>query len=468
MELAATKRYRVDLDSPDDFAGWRSAVRWLASVGAAPDQVTWHIAGEPGDLLSIDAIQAQALDEPHAELRVSAAFLDLARTAVLHSEPERFALLHAVLHRLQSEPGLIADAADELIGRIRHMAADVRRDIHKMRAFVRFREVEGDPPRFVAFFEPRHHIVRANASFFVDRFNTMAWSILTPELAIHWDGRTLMESPGATRGDAPAGDPVENLWKTYFTATFNPARLKIGAMLKEMPRRYWHNMPETAVVTSLIAGAQSRERTMIASTARARPDAISLSALRDEALRCRRCPLWQDATQTVFGEGPPDAALMLVGEQPGEQEDLAGHPFVGPAGQVLDRALAEAGIVRNETYLTNAVKHFKFERRGRRRIHERPNAGEIQACRWWLEQELAMVKPRIVVALGATAARSVLGRSVAIGDARRHPIVLADGTRCHVTIHPSYLLRIEDQAVSHAEYVRFVEDLARAREAAAC
>ncbi len=185
----------------------------------------------------------------------------------------------------------------------------------------------------------------------------------------------------------------------------------------------------------------------------------SLDRLREEAMHCQRCHLWEPATQTVFGEGPVDARLMLVGEQPGDQEDLAGHPFVGPAGQMLDRALAEAGIDRSHVYVTNAVKHFKYEPRGKRRIHSKPNAGEITACRWWIDQERAMVRPDVVVALGATAAHSLLGKTVTIKAAREAPVLLPDGTELRVTIHPSYLLRIEDQAIARAEYARFVDDL---------
>lgn len=338
------------------------------------------------------------------------------------------------------------------------MAKAVRRDIHKMRAFLRFRELDG---RFVAWFEPEHHIVRANAGFFVRRFANMAWSILAPELSLHWDGETLREGPGACRADAPAGDPVEEVWKTYYASTFNPARVKVGAMLKEMPRKYWKNMPETALVPQLIATAQARESGMIEKSRDAMGDnaLLALEALREEAATCRRCHLYKHATQTVFGEGPPDAPLMLVGEQPGDQEDLAGRPFVGPAGRKLDQALADAGIDRARTYVTNAVKHFKFEQRGKRRIHAKPGAGEIEACRWWIEQERAIVAPRIVVALGATAARSLLDRTVTIGRERGRPLELPDGGEAWITIHPSFLLRIHDPDDAAAEYRRFVADL---------
>jgi uracil-DNA glycosylase len=165
-------------------------------------------------------------------------------------------------------------------------------------------------------------------------------------------------------------------------------------------------------------------------------------AVRDEALGCTRCELYKFGTQTVFGEGALDARILFVGEQPGDQEDIAGRPFVGPAGQLLDAALEEAGIDRSQTYVTNAVKHFKFVQRGKRRIHNKPDASEISACRWWLQQELELIRPPVTVALGATAARSLFGRVVTIGKMRGEPQALDDGSECWVTVHPSFLLRI--------------------------
>ena len=196
----------------------------------------------------------------------------------------------------------------------------------------------------------------------------------------------------------------------------------------------------------------------------------SLAGLRAAEATCTRCPLYRDATQAVPGEGPSLARVMLVGEQPGNDEDRAGKPFVGPAGRVLDRALAEAGLEREEIFVTNAVKHFKFEERGKRRLHKRPNAYEIDRCRWWLDRERAIVKPEIIVALGATAARGLLGRPVTISKSRGEPLAGPDGSRIIVTIHPSYLLRIRSEDHKAKAYRDFVEDLracARARRATA-
>ena len=188
----------------------------------------------------------------------------------------------------------------------------------------------------------------------------------------------------------------------------------------------------------------------------------SLKALAAAEAECTRCPLYKFATQVVPGEGRARAHLMLVGEQPGDQEDLAGKPFVGPAGRVLDEALEQAGIARKDVFVTNAVKHFKFEQRGKRRLHKRPNAYEIERCRWWFEQERALVRPVAIVALGATAARSIFKRVVTISSMRGKAHQLADGTAAFVTIHPSFLLRIQDHADKEREYRNFVADLRRA------
>ncbi|RJF90504.1 uracil-DNA glycosylase [Sphingomonas cavernae] len=191
-------------------------------------------------------------------------------------------------------------------------------------------------------------------------------------------------------------------------------------------------------------------------------DASALAAVRAEAQACTRCDLYRHATQMVFGEGPVDARLMLVGEAPGDQEDLQGGVFVGPAGRVLDRALADAGIDRARTYLSNAVKHFKFEPRGKWRLHAKPDAGEITACRWWLDQEVGLIRPAMTVAMGATAARALFGRVMTIGRERGRVLELPGGGEAWITVHPSYVLRIQDEALAEEEYARFVDDLKKA------
>ena len=328
------------------------------------------------------------------------------------------------------------------------------------------------------------------APFFARRFADMPWSILTPEMCAHWDGSRVSFTPGVSKAEAPSEDRLEEVWLRYYASIFNPARLKVKAMEKEMPKKYWQNLPEAKLIQPLIAAAGRRMSAMIAEpgtaphkpqkrieepamtrkptapAAETSPDvaAADLETLREEAAACRACPLWKDATQTVFGEGPDHAPLMLVGEQPGDKEDLAGHPFVGPAGQMLDRALQEAGIDRSKVYVTNAVKHFKFVPRGKIRLHQKPATPEIKACRQWYERELATVRPALVVALGATAAQSVFGKITPVTKNRGHVVDLPEGpnmiaTKAMVTVHPSYLLRLPDADAKAREYELFVKDL---------
>jgi DNA polymerase len=463
---------KIVLDSSDDFDGWRDAARELVMAGVPPMGVVWQVRGADGELFGSEGAVPPPAGEPM--FSVPKPFIDLAKAAICHSDPQRFALLYTLLWKLKGNRRALEDRADPLVDRLEKLAKEVRRDAHKMHAFVRFREVEEEGgTRFIAFFEPDHHIVRREAGFFVRRFATMRWSILSPELSIHWDPaiETLSEGPGASKADAPDGDPLEETWRTYYASIFNPARLKVKAMLKEMPKKYWHNMPETSLVAPLIAGARARELEMIERAQTAPKAGGNLegawAALREEALSCTRCELYKCGTQTVFGEGPLNASILFVGEQPGDQEDLAGRPFVGPAGQLFDAALEKAGIDRSTTYVTNAVKHFKFVLRGKKRIHSKPDTAEIDACRWWQEQERALIRPPLTVALGATAARSLTGKTVTISKVRGQPLQLADGSECWVTVHPSFLLRIPEEDRRQEERARFVEDLVRIRERAA-
>jgi uracil-DNA glycosylase len=227
-----------------------------------------------------------------------------------------------------------------------------------------------------------------------------------------------------------------------------------------MPKKYWKNLPEAELIPALIAGAQAREAAMVAAGAkpeRTQPD--TLPEIAQAITSCRDCPIAQCGTRAVMGEGPQNASLMIVGEQPGDQEDLAGRVFVGPAGQVLDEYLQAASIDRSAAYLTNAVKHFKFAWRGKHRLHQTPTAKEVDTCRWWLEAERTLVKPRLVLALGASAARSLLGRTVSVNRERGRAILLEDGAELWITAHPSYLLRL-DGAAREEQTARFAADLA--------
>ena len=462
--------YVVHLPAPDDFAFWRERARALIQCDAPPDRVSWVEPGGTGDLFAQEGPSRgeRRLPVPGEDarpVRASKRFMNLARNAALHSDPERFSLLYRLLWRLQSNPRCMEDKADPDVRRLEELDKSVRRDAHKMHAFVRFREVEGEggAEHYIAWFEPDHHIVRANAGFFMRRFANMNWSILTPRGCLHWDGTTMRESGPARREDAPGGDPVEALWKSYYASIFNPARLKVGAMLSEMPKKYWKNLPEAELIPELIAGAQAREAGMVAAGAREeRQRPQSLEVIAQGMVACRDCPIAECGTRSVMGEGAKDASLMIVGEQPGDHEDVEGRPFVGPAGQLLDEYLERAGIDRSEAYVTNAVKHFKFTWKGKRRLHQSPTAKEIDTCRWWLEAERAVVNPRVVLALGASAARGLLGKTVSIARARGTPIALEDGAELWVSAHPSYLLRLDGPA-REEQAAKFADDLAAVR-----
>ncbi|MFN3668324.1 MAG: UdgX family uracil-DNA binding protein [Brevundimonas sp.] len=463
-----------------DFDGWRQAARAFRLAGVAPGEAAFRVGAAAGDLF--DSGLPPPIDG--AGFTAPKAFVDLAQDVILHRSADRFDLMYRLLWRLQEEPDLMKVVSDRDVVEALDRAKNVSRASHKMKAFVRFRQVEdAGGESWVAWFEPAHRVLERTAPFFMRRFTTMRWSILTPDGSAVWDGQDLAFGPPATRDMAPSEDEVEEFWKTYYASTFNPARLKLKTMQSEMPKRYWKNLPEAALIAELTAQSTLQTEAMVAAPA-SEPNprlAKTLSPLNrdpsfadgfvpsnleelDQAVQaCRRCPLWRDATQGVCGAGRKSAPLMIVGEQPGDQEDLAGRPFVGPAGQVLDEALAEAGIAREDAFVTNAVKHFKHEPRGKRRLHKTPVAGEVSACRWWLDAERRLVKPKVIVTLGATAALGVLNRKIAVTRERGQALPLDDGATVLPTVHPAYLLRLPEAADRARERERFVADLRLAR-----
>ncbi|MFT8246815.1 UdgX family uracil-DNA binding protein [Roseomonas sp. BN140053] len=580
----APAMFGVSLALPDDFAGWRAAARALVTAGIAPEQVAWDSPADPAPMFTGPPPPAPPAEAPPP--RVPRAFPELAEVVIRHRDPARFTLLHRLLHRLQAERSLLDVATDPDVSRADSMARAVRRDAHKMHAFVRFREVPNalpgtdEPTRYVSWFEPEHHILRAEAGFFARRFAQLRWSILTPAASAHWDGGSVSFGPGGRRADAPPEDAAEELWRAYFAAIFNPARLKTDAMRAEMPMKYWKNLPEARDIPRLIAEAPARVAAMVergatppaarrqralpqpaaaeftpprpalaplaardfteaelfpaeaaapamtapgATEARstasaasgaagtrstppaapaspgpaapagdeARPAAsaplhriaasgvavpamsqtatppddarAALDALKRELFGRNDLPPWTaNSTQGVFGEGPVGATLMFVGEQPGDEEDLQGRPFVGPAGRLFNRALDDAGISRDEAYVTNAVKHFKFTPTGKRRLHQSPDAGDITYYQPFLKREIALVAPRLLVSLGATALRAVTGRAMPVTKVRGSLLRGTDGRPFFPTVHPSYLLRIPDASAKSAEYDRFIDDLSKA------
>ncbi|WP_372835627.1 UdgX family uracil-DNA binding protein [Puniceibacterium confluentis] len=458
-------------------AAWREAARQFLAAGVPPDQIHWGGIGSAPHLFA-------DLERPRGTgaVTVPRSFIAMAETVVWHRDPERFARLYGFLWRLRGAPHLMTDRGDADLARLRGMEKNVHRCQHKMKAFVRFREIGApDAPRrsFAAWFEPTHHTVEPTAGFFARRFGDMDWRIVTPDITAVFANGAVSFQAGQARPDLPE-DASEQLWITYFRNIFNPARLKVAAMQSEMPRKYWKNLPEAASIPELIAQAPARARAMAEAAPTLPPARMAqvqaqlagctsawdgpqdgLPAAIDA---CTRCPLHRSATQAVKGEGPLDAALMIVGEQPGDHEDLQGRPFVGPAGQVFDQVAGQVGLRRDQAYVTNAVKHFKFQPRGKRRIHQRPDSGEISQCRWWLDAELAQVKPRLVLAMGATAAESLTGRRGALMSRRGRVEHAPNGQPVLITLHPSYLLRLRDPQEREQATALFDDDLRTAAD----
>ncbi|HET6408641.1 MAG TPA: UdgX family uracil-DNA binding protein [Chthoniobacteraceae bacterium] len=455
------------------FSGWQKMARRALQASLNPGEIIWQeLDSDQPSLELADELEHEEDTTSGTAFRVPRSFPALARTASCHRDPHRWGLLYSVLWRLtHGERHLLDVLVDPQTHELRGMEKDVRRDVHKMRAFVRFREVrQEDDSWYVAWFEPAHHIVELNTPFFIDRFANMKWSILTPERCVHWDGSNVTYTGGVNRSDAPTVDQVESLWLKYYSNIFNPARVKTRAMQAEMPKRYWKNLPEAAVIPALLEKAPIRVDDMIARSRKKNSNASeflappvpkerNLKALREAASGCTACPLYRNATQTVFGEGLRRARLVFVGEQPGDSEDLQGRPFVGPAGALLDRALAEAGIDRDEAYVTNAVKHFKWEPRGKKRLHKKPSDREVAACRPWLEAELATIHPAILVCLGGTAAKSIMGREVRVLSERGHFMESEFCAKTLITVHPSSLLRAPDEKAREQNYAEFLRDL---------
>ena len=457
-----------------DFCSWLESARKCLANNISPNSM-WWTEDSSGIRKSAKSISFGDAD-----------FMRDGRAASCHCSDDRWALLYSILWRMShDEPQLLELAGDPEVTLLRNYSKAVARDVHKMKAFVRFRKVEGEPPRFVAWFEPEHHIVEYAAPFFKRRFANMHWSILTPMGCVHWEGEgKLWFSDAVEQQVAPANDQFEDAWRVYYKSIFNPARLKVTAMQSEMPKKYWKNLPEAREIQALISSAESKTRIMIKQVkdddklqcgARpSHPDQLvqdrmqdaSLSALQAIKLKaslCSECPQASAATQTVFGIGPEDARIMIIGEQPGDQEDLQGIPFTGPAGHVLSAALKRAGIDRDQCYLTNAVKHFGFIPRGKRRIHKRPDASVVTSCGHWLQTELQIVDPDIVVYLGATAASTRFGRQVRI-EKERGKLIQAEDRQHLITAHPSSILRLQRGPAQQSAYVKFVNDLKQCAE----
>jgi uracil-DNA glycosylase len=448
------------------------------AAAVRPDEAAWSDERRPSLFGGVDAGRGEV---PAATPSIAREMLGLLERLACYRDPGRWDLMYRLVWRVVHENrSLMENDADGDVRTARLWSQAVSQDVHKMHAFLRFHATVGDDgvPCYVAWFEPQHEILRYAMPFFEKRFGNMRWMIATPDGAAVWRGTRaeFIDSPG--RSVVPREDSTHDLWRTYYRNICNVARVNPRMMQREMPQRYWRHLPEATQIHALLHENPRTLATTLGSDAAAENDRVPraitesldrIAPVADSPLTCQRCSLWQRATQAVLGEGPLDARIMLVGEQPGDEEDLRGRPFVGPAGQVLDEALQKAGVSRGELFVTNAVKHFKWEPRGKRRLHMKPQQQEVRACNGWLEREIAAVAPVVIVALGGTAIRALIGMQLTIDEARKMELSTANGVRVVATYHPSAVLRVPDErraAIEAAlrEDLRFAAAMVAGRE----
>lgn len=450
------------------FNDWRRDARLFLQEGRAPGQVYWSGGAQSG---LFDTGRSGAGGE---EILIPKEFISLARTVSCHSDAAKWSLLYTALWRIKNgEKHLLTLGNDPLVRKLRLMEKAVRRDAHKAKAFIRFRltqDEEGE--HYIAWHKPDHDVLPLIAGFFGRRFAVMRWTVLTPVRALHWNGEELSWGEGLAEAPADIEDRFEDLWRMYYRSIFNPARIKLNMMRREMPVRYWQTMPETQIIQDMLKEAPDRVAQMLkyseglkSSAADFMPEMRTLDSLREAAKSCQACPLYKGATCTVFGSGPAQAQVMVVGEQPGDQEDRAGVPFVGPAGQMLDRALKDAGVERSSLYLTNAVKHFKFKLRGVEREHRTPDKRESAACRPWLMAEIEQVKPKAILTLGVTPGRALLGPGFSLKTERGQWHDGPEGAKIRASYHPAAILRMPDAGQQRRLYEALVEDIAAIKTA---
>jgi DNA polymerase len=479
------------------YASWRTQALRALQAQWPPEALTWAdadgVAGSTTAPLALDCLIAapDACDGPAQasranrgeavpQVRISKELAALLQDAAQYRSPQRWALLYRVLWRWCHGDRAVASAADEDGARLHAMAKSVRRAGHDMIAYVRFqRRSAPGIPEYIAWYEPEHDVLGYAAEHFARRMGTSSWWIGTPHGGALWDGHALrFSSAPEAAGVLPANDAtdgVEALWLAYYRNIFNPARLNESALRQHMPVRFWKGLPEGALIPGMIADArQGARRVAQASTIGGMPGK-QIAVAAEHALpqrappssldQCRRCELWRHATQPVPGSGPETARIMLVGEQPGDHEDLVGRVFVGPAGQVLDDAFRRSEVPRESVFITNAVKHFKWVARGKRRLHKTPGQLEIDACAHWLDQEIARLRPAVIVAMGATALRAILGHKINMRDAMAGPIRLGDAWVL-ATWHPSYALRVADAVARENVVITIAKTVAHAHRLA--
>lgn len=401
-----------------DLKTWRQAARHYALAGTPPEALSWRVAQSAEDAQQVFQAASAEQTDPNAVLHLPRRLVEWILLGLQASSPERFDALYRLVFRVVQDHLDLTTALDDpdvcaVVGLVEAFKAETER------FRLEFARVFADPAQTVWSATPTAYVVEGNAAYCMARY-ARPWEIRTAYRSMKWDGKALWFGAGGAEVTAePQGG-----WQ-------------------QAGQGMWQDWPRTVLVPD---SAEVETTT-------------SLDALAAGAMDCRSCTLWRPAARTVFGEGAATARVMLVGEQPGDQEDQAGRPFVGPAGQVLERALEEAGLSRNSVYVTNAVKHFRFTWRNGRRLHQKPEQESVQACQMWLDAERRLIQPALIVMMGVTAAQSLLHRPVTISRERSRIFPLGEGSQGLVTVHPSYLLRLPSEADKQREYARFVEDL---------
>lgn len=439
------------------FESWRKYARNLLEEKVHYNEVIWE-SDRTGSLF--DFVDATPPSQASV-IKIPRDFIQDAEFVAAFRDDSTWSLLYKLAYRIvYEEKNLMQISLDDDVLDFHRRMRLVSRDLHKVRAFVRFKEIKkNDKSIYMAWHRPDHRVLKFSASFFANRFNGMNWVIYTPDESMSWIDNQLTFGPGITQQEAQAFDHTEELWKTYFGSIFNPGRLKVKAMKKELPVRHWATLPEAEIISQLIADAPKKLDEFYESQ---RPGAqqwvpkeATLPELKAALPNCNACGICTKATAPVFGEGPSNAQIVFVGEQPGNEEDLSGSPFVGPAGKILMDALEKAGIKRNEVYITNAVKAFKWKENNGTRRHVNPSSFEIGACRPWVKAELEIIKPHLLVCLGASAAQSVFGKMMKVHDSRGKIFQTSFCEKTIILPHPSAILRTpaQEQETLHQQFI---------------
>lgn len=438
-----------------NFEDWRMKARELLAQKIPPHQVNWQ-----ADTQGFSFGTFFENKNTPADIKIPRDFFEQAFVASCFRDDSIWSLLYRLAWRLVFEDkNLLKIEIDPDTVELNAKVRLVNRDLHKMKAFVRFKELKQDENEslFMAWHRPDHRITRLAAPFFKDRFNGMKWVIMTEDETILWDKKEIHFLEGVEAYELPQ-DEKEDLWKTYYSSIFNPARIKVSAMKKELPVRHWKTLPETELITSLLDEAPARLKEFYDSqTAPAQiQEFTSFEELNKAILKCKSCGICEKSSGPVFGEGPLDAEVMILGEQPGNEEDLAGKNFIGPAGQILNEALNQVGLKREEFFVTNVVKSFKWVQTYDMRQHRTADAKEISACRPWVQNEIKLVKPKILVCLGRSAAQSVLGKMIKLEDMRGKFFSTPFCENTIILPHPASILR--DKESKDEAFGRFIQE----------